>query len=410
MSSNVSTARKKYYDDLMKRLGPTGEKYGVPYKSSTDFTPRPVYEIPIGEDFKLGLRFNLENSRIIKYVIAEKKKGVTLDPEKEETQEFIKEILLKDELYSKNAVKELKANLVAAGQRYPAIISCDGTIWNGNRRISVMKSLYEETGHQRWTRAKAVFLPELSKKQLKQLEHHLQVAPTYQEDYDRITLFLDCRKMHREEGWKLKELEISFNGRYKEKAIEKFIKTIDLIDDYLVRIGYKDDYLSLGEKGAEFFVGVQGHLEKEENNMGTSDLELDKITTEFFAVHAHPDSTYQDARNLGSILSNPRARDTYLENSPIYSNYADYTKPDKNGREKAFFPDVTKSVLHNIKSTSAELAAATADTPLVLAEKAFKKLNEIKEDNIEPSDNLFLAKLDQIESRVKRLRAYVQDV
>lgn len=410
MSSNVSTARKRYYDDMVKSLEPTGEKYEVPYKSGTDFTPLPVYEIPIGEDFKFGLRFNLENSRIIKYVISERKKGVILDPEKPETQEFINEILLKDELYSKNAVRDLKTNLDAAGQRNPAIISCDGTIWNGNRRISVMKSMYKETGDQKWTRVKAVFLPELSKKDLKHLEHRLQVAPTYQEDYDRITLLLDCRKMHREEGWTLKELENSFNRRYKEKAIEKFIKQIDLIDDYLERIGHKDNYLSLGEKGAEFFANVQGHLEKEGKNIGTREPELSKITTEFFAVHVHPDSTYMDARNLGNILSNPKARNTYFENSPIYCNYAEYTTPGINGLEKAFSADTTKSVLNNVKSTSAELAAATAATPLDLAEKALKKLSEIKEDDIEHDDSLFLEKIDQIESRVKRLRSYVQDV
>lgn len=406
----MSTIRKKYYDDLAKSLEPTGEKYGVPYKSGTDFTPLPVYEIPIGDDFKLGLRFNLENSRIIKYVISERKKGVILDPEKPETQEFINEILLKDELYSKNAIKELKANLDAAGQRIPAILSCDGTIWNGNRRISVMKSMYEETGDQKWTRVKAVILPDLSKKDLKHLEHRLQLAPNYQEDYDRITLFLDCRKMHREEGWTLKELENSFNGRYKEKAIKKFIKQIDLIDDYLERIGRKNDYLSLGEKGAEFFANVQGHLEKEEKNIGTREPELGKIATEFFAVHVHPDSTYMDARNLSGILSNPKARNTYLESSPIYNNYAEYTVPDTEGLEKAFSADNARSVLINLKTTSAELAANTVATPLDLAEKALKKLNEIKEDDIEHDDSLFLEKIDQIESRIKRLRSYVQDV
>ena len=86
MSSNVSTVRKKYYDDLVKRLEKTGEEHPVPYKSGTEYTQLPVYEIPIGEDFKTGLRFNLDNSRIIKYVMAEEeKRGRSLDPGKPET-------------------------------------------------------------------------------------------------------------------------------------------------------------------------------------------------------------------------------------------------------------------------------------------------------------------------------------
>ena len=88
----------------------------------------------------------------------------------------------------------------------------------------------------------------------------------------------------------------------------------------------------------------------------------------------------------------------------------EYTTPGINGLEKAFSADTTKTALNNVKSTSAELAAATAATPLDLAEKALKKLSEIKEDDIEHDDSLFLEKIDQIESRVKRLRSYVQDV
>ena len=410
MNSSVSTVRKRYYDDLVKGLEKTGEEYGVPYKSGIDYTLLPVYEIPIGEDFKTGLRFNLDNSRIIKYVIAEEEKRGSLNPEKPETQEFINEILLKDELYSKDAVKKLKENLADTGQRDPVIISCDGTIWNGNRRISVMKSMYKDTGNPRWTRVKGVFLPKLSKKELKQLEHRLQIAHTFKEDYDPITLFLDCRKMHKEEGWTLKELENSFNGRYKVKKIEGFIKQIDLIDEYLMRIGHVDDYPILGEKGAEFFGSVQPHLEKEEKKIGTSGAELGKITTEFFAAHGDKDSTYVEARHLGEILSDPRTRATYLANSPIYNNYAEYTTPGKDGREKAFSEEVASGVISRIKSTHAELVASSTDTPLELAEKALKKLDDIKEDDIERDDSAFLEKIDQIESRLQRLRLYVQDV
>ena len=410
MSPNISSARKKYYDDLVKKLEKTGQKYEVPYKSGINYTQLPVYEIPIGEDFETGLRFNLDNSRIIKYVISEEEKRGKLDPEKPETQEFINEILLKDELYSTNAVEKLKEDLDKTGQREPVIISCDGTIWNGNRRISAMKSMYKKTGDQKWTRVNGVFLPELSKKELKQLEHRLQLAPTFKEEYDRITLLLGCRKMHRDEGWTLKELENSFNKRYKTQKIEEFIRQVDLIDEYLERIGHVGNYPILGKKGAEFFASAQPHLEYEKKKHGSSPIELDMITTEFFAAHGANGSTYLDARHLGAILSDPPTRETYLANSPIYKNYAEYTKPDKDGLEKAFSKEVVNAVLSNIKSTHAELMAASADTPLVLAEKALKKLDDIKEDDIEHDDSVFLDKIDQIESRLKRLRSYVQDV
>ena len=68
------------------------------------------------------------------------------------------------------------------------------------------------------------------------------------------------------------------------------------------------------------------------------------------------------------------------------------------------------AVVSRIKSTHAELVASSVDTPLELAEKALKKLNDIKEDDIERDDSAFLEKIDQIESRLQRLRLYVQDV
>ena len=342
--------------------------------------------------------------------MAEEEKNGKLNPEKPETQEFIHKILLTDKLYSKGAVKRLMEDLDKTSQRDPVIISCDGTIWNGNRRISVMKSMYKETGDQKWTRVKGVFLPELNKKDLKKLEHRLQLAPTFKEEYDSITLLLDCRKMYRDEGWTLKELENSFNRRYKVKKIEGFIKQIDLIDEYLTRIGHTGNYPFLGEKGAEFFTNVQAHLENEKKKFGTSEANRDKMTTMFFAARGGKDSTYMDARYLSRILLSPKTRDTYLAKSSIYNNYAEYTKPDKDGREKAFSKEIADGVVSSIKSTYAELMAISVDTPTDLAEKALEKLNDIKEDKLERDDSVFLEKIDQIESRLTRLRSYVEDV
>ena len=410
MNLNTSTTRKKYYDIQVETLKKTGKTYSVPYKSNTQYTDLPVFEFPIDEDFKTGLRFNLDNTRIIQYVLAEKQKGRNLDPEKPETQEFINDILLTDELYSKDATKNLKDNLQHSGQREPIIISCDGTIWNGNRRVSVMRRQYKKTGDPKWAKVKGVVLPPLSKKNLKRLEHRLQVARTYKEDYDPITLLLDCRKRHREEGWTLEELEDSFNKRYKVNRIKNFIKQIDLIDTYLIRIGKEGNYPILGKKGAEFFGNVQAHLEKERKMIGTSDVELEKITTEFFVAHSDSKSTYRDARHLSAVLLDERARAAYLENSLIYNNYKEYTLPNEDGQEKAFSRDVASDVVNKIKHAYVDLVASSADTPLDVVVKALKKLDEIKVEDIERGDDIFLEKIDEIKLRLEHLREYAQDV
>lgn len=410
MEPNISTIRKEYYDGLKSQLEKTGRVHDVPYKSNAEPTPLPVYEIPLGDDFETGLRFNLDNSRIIKHVLSAKAKGEMPDPEKPETQEFIEKILLNDKLYSKHAVSKLKDNLRSVGQTEPIIVSCDGTIWNGNRRVAVIKMLYKETGDPRWSKAKGVFLPELSKKQLKHLEHRLQLAYNFQEDYDRITLFLGCRERHDAENWSYEELENSFGGRYTKKKIKEFIEQINLIDEYLERIGCSGDYPSLGDTGVEFFASTQTHLNYEKNKLGTGDVDLAKIATEFFVTVKHPDSTYRDARHLCYILRNEKARRTYLENSPIYNNYAEYTSPNSEGQEKAFHSDTVNAVRKNVDLTYVELRAMSGDTPFDLADKALRKLNEIKEEDIEPADPTFFDKIEQIEDRTRRLKSYLKNV
>lgn len=410
MSSDkiVSTVRKKFYDDLIKKLERTGRKYGVPYKSNTEYTELPEYEIPIGDNFETGLRFNLDNSRIIKHILAAKENGMELNPEILETQNFIRDILLNDKFYSKHAVKKLKADLRDSGQLESVIISCDGTIWNGNRRIAVMKEMYNDTGDARWSRVKGVFLPELTKKELKQLEYRLQLAHDFKEDYDRTTLFLLCREM-REEGWSYKELKNAFKGRYSEKQIKEYINNIDIIDDYLERIGRPKNYPTLGKKGMEFFGNIRPHIDYEKKS-GTKDVEIEKIISEFFSLAVNKNSTYIDARNLSNVLKNSVARNTYLKNSVIYNNYSEYTTPDTNKMEKIFHPDTLNSVLKNVKSTYGEMLSTKGDTPFDLAEKALKYLDDIKAENIDPDDITFADKLDEISDKANDLKAHVQNV
>ena len=407
--ADISTERKTYFDKLVQSLEPTGTQYPVPYKSNSEYTKLPEYEVPIGDSFETRLRFNLDNTRIEKHVKAARAEGKGLDPEKEGTQDFIRDILLNDKFYSKNAVKALEHDLVSSGgQREPAIISCDGTVWNGNRRMAVISELFKKTGDPQWSTIKGVFLPKLTKKQLRQMEYRLQVANDFKEGYDRLTVFLSCRERMEVDGWSPEELEFSFGGRYKKKQIKQFVKIIDIIDEYLVRIGHPQNYLLIGikegGKGVEFFTNIQSHMEYEKNRRGTDAAEIDKIKSEFFSAFGHSGATYMDARHLSKILEHDTTRNRYLANSKIYNDYAKYTSPGPDSGEKIFDGDTVSTVLKNIRYTYAEMKSTEADTPFELAEKALKKLLEIKAEDVDPNDLHLLDKLDEISDTVKRLK------
>lgn len=410
----VSTERKAYYDRLFEKgkpieneLGGT-ETYSVPYKSNTEYTKFHVYEIPIGENFKTGLRFNLYNSRILAHKLKKAQKdGKQLDLEDSNTQEFLESVLLENESYSKHATEELKKELQTTGQREPAIISCDGVIWNANRRIAIRKQLFKETGDPKWSRVKVIRLPELSMKELKLLEHRLQMRKSFKEDYGSITLRLRCRQAIKDEKWDYRELSNSFADYYSKKKIDDFIDEIDLIDEYLIRTDHKDDYPLIESKGkgkgVEIFTALNRHINWEKNKAGRSDEEIDKIKTIFFAIIHHPKTTFEDTRDLVKQLQKPKTREVYLENSPIYKNFVEYTVPDTKNTEKAFSSEIMKQELDNKKETQA-MYEATENTPIEVANDALIRLDTIKEDSIEKGDKEFIEKLNEIEKKITYLK------
>lgn len=412
MISELSTERKAYYDHLFTHTDPVKTEHGietsdVPYKSNTEYTRLKVYEIEIG-DFKTGLRFNLNNSRILKEKLKKEQEiNAQLDPNDENIQRFLQETLLNNDSYSKNATGDLKKDLQATGQLEPAIISCDGVIWNANRRIAIRKELFKETGDPKWSKVKVVVLPKLDLKDLKLLEHRLQMSKSYRENYGPITFRLRCRQAINEDKWDYKELTYSFANGHTEKKIKQFISEIDLIDEYLQRINNKNDY-SLVEskddnKGVEIFSALHHHLVWEQTKNGSDDTETDKIKTIFFSLIMHPETTYEDARALSKVLKDQHTRNIHLINSPIYNNFAEYTTPSENHIEKAFSLNTCKNELKNKHETYA-IFEARKNTPLEVADKALTLLTSIKEDRVDRNDNDFSDKLDKIIQHINYLK------
>ena len=407
----VSTERKAYYDNLFENSKPVKDQYGsetysVPYKSNTEWIKMEVYEIPIG-DGNTGLWFNIFNSRILAYKKQrEAKLKRKLDQTNEEDHKFIEEKLITSTFYSSTATSDLEEELIATGQREPAIISCDGVIWNANRRIAVRKKLFRETGDPKWNKVKVVRLPPLPFKQLKQLEHRLQMAKTFREEYGSITLRLRCREAIEDEGWTPQELNNSFSNSYSKSKIDTFIEEIKLIDQYLERIGNKDDYPlveSKGEgKGVEIFTAINNHLEWEEQKRKTPEEEIEKIKTIFFAIIHQPGTTYEDTRDLVKQFKNTQTRDLFLANSPIYQKFGEYTTP-VGGKEKAFELSTTSTEYDNKKQTQAVLEAII-DPPINVVKEALNKLSSIRDEKIEKGNRTFLETLKKIEDTLSHLK------
>ncbi len=408
----VSTERKTYYDKLFENMEPVKDEFGIetcsiPYKSNTEWTKMEVYEIPIGEG-DTGLWYNIYNSRILAYKKQrEAKLQRKLDQSNEEDRKFLEDKLITSTFYSSTATADLEEELKTTGQREPAIISCDGIIWNANRRIAVRKKLGSDTGDPKWNKVKVVRLPpDLKFKQLKQLEHILQMSKSFKEEYGSITLRLRCREAINDENWSYEELNNSFANSYNKKKIDTFIEEINLIDYFLERIGNKDDYPLVESKGAgkgvEIFTAVNNHLKWEKNKNRTTDDEIEKIRTIFFSIIHQPMTTYEDTRDLVKQFKNPQTRELFLANSLIYKNFGEYTTPTS-GKEKAFELTTTSAEYSNKKQTQAVLESIK-DPPLDVVSGALERLRSIRDEKIEKNEKTFLGVLEKIEKTVSHLK------
>ena len=412
--------RKKYYDELWQNTptvqvtvdGKTQPKYfQVNYKSNTELDRLPVKEIYINSTEPTGLWYNPFNSRILAYKL---KKEAELNRELsgniKEDREYLQKILLESVFYSSEATEDLEKDLEKTGQTDPAIISADGIIWNANRRVAIRQKLFKQTGDAKWNKVEAVRLPSSSFKELKQLEHRLQMGKEFRQDYGSINLRLRCRQAietHGREKWTMVELQNSFQSKYTKADIEKFIEEIDLIDEYLEAVKNPSNYplLEKGNKGSgvEIFTALNDQLKWEKETNNTTESVIETIKYMGFAIIHNPQTTYRSIRNFRNILRKNITRDNLFENSLIYQNPAEYTIPENNSVVAlAFKPEITETEVENLQKETA-VYESIDDLPSEVSDEILKKMKAIELDKIDPEDKEFKKNAIGIIERVEVL-------
>jgi hypothetical protein len=112
-----------------------------------------LYNIPI-EDF---LIHNIRNGRF-RSELLEKEEQLKrkLDPTKKKDDEIIRRLLLEQ---NSSETAALKADIQKNGQIEPGIITFDGAVINANRRMAIMRSLFEETKEDKYKYLMVARLP-----------------------------------------------------------------------------------------------------------------------------------------------------------------------------------------------------------------------------------------------------------
>ena len=239
-----------------------------------------VFEIPLG-----ALIYNVENGRISSFVKSFQKQKGTLDPEKPEGFEKIAKFLY-DSAPEQN--KRTREDIAKCGQMEPGIITADGVIVDGNRRVSLMWEIINDKNTPADVKAKCekfrtVVLPEnASKKDIIRLETTYQLGADEKVGYNPIEKYLHARDMQ-ELGFSVAEIEEYMNE--KSGKVQELLEVVELIDQYLTSCdcegiytrmpdGFEDDLLKLNtaikkiRKGAISWI-PNNKLPKVENDLKT---------------------------------------------------------------------------------------------------------------------------------------------
>ncbi|WP_159062055.1 hypothetical protein [Streptomyces sp. WM6368] len=170
-----------------------------------------VYRVPVE-----GLLLNVDNRRFrAERMWAEEHLGRPLDPENNPTDELSIESLLLDTSHRvegdqvvgkpTGSSESLKNDWLRRKQESPLWIRPDGTVRNGNRRLSMIKRLQREGGATGLARVDAIILPlsEINEATLLEMEQREQLTENFKVRYNDIDYLLALREAaeNREVEW-----------------------------------------------------------------------------------------------------------------------------------------------------------------------------------------------------------------
>lgn len=229
----------------------------------TESSIQPVYCVP-----HKYLKFNVKNGRYAAERMAkERELGYSLDVSKPEHEMLIRQIL-KDE--NPERWLTLKDDIAKERQKEPAIITTEGHVVNGNRRMAILKELYEEKHRDIHETLDCILLPDdISEKALWRIEAGIQLSQPTQLEYGPINNLLKLSEGI-EAGLTTGDMEAVLIGM-NAREIEKDLERLKLIDSFLTfhnqDVVLEAEYMNLQRQGLhEYFINLQNDINRWKKN------------------------------------------------------------------------------------------------------------------------------------------------
>ena len=217
----------------------------------------------------------------------------------------------------------------------------------------------------------------------------------WKEEYGAIQTRIDVRNSLDDPDWNDQEIVNSYGGRYKKSDLYKFKREIDLIDEYLQRIGQPYDYAAIKDKvGAESFAALSDSLQKEHAKK-TKDVDIQRIKLAGFRLIKHPKCTYRTLRDFDKVLATSQARDEFKKNSVTFTDYP--------RRRNEFETSDLNAEFDNLDISAVTASSAKKDAKK-LAKDALKTLQRITNDKIPKNNEDFKNTLEDLAQIIDKLK------
>lgn len=359
----------------------------------------PFYRLPVSL-----LRFNVNNGRLAMEIREwEKEQNRTLDANDPDDA-----IIIRDKLLSlgETETRLLKEDLRQKRQIEPGVITYDGYVINGNRRMAILQILHGEEPTGKWETLDAIRLPRnIGAKDLWKIEAGLQLSKDKIAEYHPVNELLKI-KQGREADLSPKEIAAAMYGRTVEE-VELALERLDLIDNFLGFFGPKGNYGLIKKFGLhEHFIDIQKTILAPAKRTGESSRIIQRRLVQTFAliragiINQGNDQkkkkrgvTHWDIRDLGKVFGDGDAE------AEFNKNIEEVVKDQK--KITVVKPEL---ILEGFKSAKEVLAnKEDRDRPVVLIERAIKALESIDLSSKHIKDDRTISTFGKLQKLIGKL-------
>lgn len=267
------------------------------------------YKIPI----KL-LRYSIDNGRFAAEKLAKESEiNHTLDPEDPEDIETIRDLLVEVDMI---ASQKLREDLFDKGQIQPGVITADGYVKNGNRRMAIIESIHEEHPSPKWEFLNVIALPSsVGEADLWRLEAGLQLSQESKLDYGPVNELLKLKEGENA-GLTSRDMANAMFG-WTEENVKIALDRLKLIEQYLNYWKTPNKYKEI-ENIHEYFINLQNLIKYWERDPEVDEIELTNRIEAVFQYIPNANiserrATHMDIRKMRTIFDNPKARKAYMD-------------------------------------------------------------------------------------------------